>query len=84
MHKRTGARGTTAARLRQIVDRGTRLDLEMVACPCPEGTEGTPACNEGARCGRLTVDGRDAGAVLVSESLARPLVCGPRPPSWSP
>jgi len=67
----------TAARLRQIVGRAGSLDLEMVACACPEGTEGTPECNKGARCGRLTVDGRDVGAVLVSENLARAFACGP-------
>lgn len=78
----------TAARLRQIVGRASRLDLEMVACACPEGTEGTPSCNKGARCGRLTADGKDVGAVLVSEDLAHTFVCGPhscpKRPSWCP
>lgn len=77
-----------AARLRQIIGRASRLDLEMVPCACPEGTEGTPNCNKGARCGRLTADGKDVGPVLVSEDLARTVVCGPhacpRRVSWCP
>src|SRR5215472_17786913 len=46
----------TAARLRQIIRRGDKIDLQMVACPCPVGTEGTPQCYSGWPCGRLTVD----------------------------
>ena len=78
----------TAARLRQIVGRGSSLDLQMVACACPEGTEGTPACNKGALCGRLIVDLRDVGDMLVGENLAQVYVCSqhscPRRPSWCP
>src|SRR5215469_3354426 len=69
-----GAR--TAARLRQISRRGDKIDLQMVACACPPGTEGTQQCNNGLPCGRLTVDGKDVGATLVAENLARTFVCG--------
>src|SRR5262249_17440109 len=44
-----------AARLRQIISRGDKIDLQIVACACPPGTEGTQQCNNGWRCGRLTV-----------------------------
>lgn len=75
-----------AARLRQIIRRADRIDLEIVACACPPGTEGTQRCNNGWPCGRLTVDGKDVGAVLVAENLARTLVCGqyscPTRTSW--
>ena len=56
-----GAR--TAARLRQIISRGDRIDLQMAACACPPGTEGTHQCNNGWPCARLTVDGKDVLAV---------------------
>jgi endonuclease YncB( thermonuclease family) len=76
----------TAARLRQIIQRGGKIDLQMVACACPPGSEGTQQCNNGWQCGRLTVDGKDVGAVLVAESLAHTLVCGqyscPKRTSW--
>src|SRR5262249_8029833 len=29
----------TAARLRQMISRGDKIDLQMVACACPPGTE---------------------------------------------
>jgi len=74
------------ARLRQIIRRGDRIDLQMVACPCPPGTEGTQQCNNGWLCGRLTVDGQDVGATLVAEKLAHAFVCGqyscPKRASW--
>ena len=66
----------TAARLRQIIRRSDKIDLQMVACPCPPGTEGTPQCYSGGPCGRLTVDGKDAGDLLVAENLAHTFVCG--------
>ena len=66
-----------AARLRQIIQRGDKIDLQIVACPCPPGTEGTQQCNNGWSCGRLTVDGKDVGAILVAENLAHTFVCGP-------
>jgi hypothetical protein len=54
--------------LRKIISRGDRIDLQMVACACPAGTEGTRQCNEGWPCGRLTVDGKD---VETPEGRAR-------------
>src|SRR5260221_8656633 len=51
-----GARATR--RLRDLV-RGGGLDFEYVACSCPAGTEGTPACNYGRDCGTLKSGGRD-------------------------
>ena len=76
----------TAARLRQIIQRGDKIDLQMVACVCPPGTEGTQQCNNGWSCGRLTVDGKDVGATLVAENLAHAFVCGqyscPKRMSW--
>ena len=75
-----------AARLRQIIGRGGKIDLQMVACACPPGTEGTQQCNNGGACGRLTVDGKDVGATLVAENLAHTFVCGqyscPKRLSW--
>ena len=77
-----------AARLRQIVSRGDKIDLQMVACACPPGTEGTKQCNNGWPCGRLTVNGKDVGAMLVAENLAHAFVCGPnscpKRTSWCP
>ena len=77
-----------SARLRQIIRRGDRIDLQMVACACPPGTEETQQCNNGWPCARLTVDGKDVGAVLVAENLAHTFVCGqyscPKRMSWCP
>lgn len=70
-----GAKAT--ARLVAIVAGGA-LDLAPVVCACRSGTEGTPRCNYGRRCGTLTANGRDVGAILIGEQLARPYVCGPR------
>jgi endonuclease YncB( thermonuclease family) len=64
-------------RLRQLIAAGG-LDLERVACSCRPGTEGTPACNHGRLCGALRARGRDVGAILISEGLARPFLCGPQ------
>lgn len=66
-----------SARLAAIV-AGGRLDLELVRCSCRAGTEGTSRCNRGRRCGVLKAHGRDIGAVLIAESLARPFRCGLR------
>ncbi len=41
--------------------RGGELDLTLVPCSREPGTEGTPRCNHGRRCGALTIDGRDIG-----------------------
>jgi endonuclease YncB( thermonuclease family) len=74
------------ARVRNLV-RSSKLDFEFVACSCSPGTEGTPLCNYGRRCGILKADGRDVGAILISENLAVPFVCGqtrcpPTPKPW--
>lgn len=72
-------------RLQAIVDDGA-LDLTEVVCNCRDGTHGTQACNYGRACGVLTSNGRDVGAMLISEGLARPYICRgtrcPRKPSW--
>jgi micrococcal nuclease len=62
-------------RLRDLVRDGN-LSFEFVACSCPAGTEGTPTCNYGRRCGTLKADGRDVGVMLISEGLAVPFQCG--------
>jgi endonuclease YncB( thermonuclease family) len=74
------------ARLRDLV-RSSKLDFEFVACACQPGAEGTPSCNYGRRCGTLKANGRDVGAILISENLAVPFVCGqtrcpPTPKPW--
>jgi endonuclease YncB( thermonuclease family) len=74
------------ARVRDLV-RSSKLDFEFVACACSPGTEGTPYCNYGRRCGILKADGRDLGAILIAENLAVPFVCGqtrcpPTPKPW--
>ena len=79
-----GAKATR--RLRDIVQAGN-LDFEFVACACPPGTEGTPVCNYGRRCGTLKANGRDVREILIGEGLAVPFVCGvtrcpPTPKPW--
>ena len=81
-----GARATQ--RLRELV-RGGELDFQYVACSCPTGTQGTPACNYGRACGILKSAGHDVGAILIAERLAVPFVCGttrcpPTPRPWCP
>jgi endonuclease YncB( thermonuclease family) len=66
-----------SSRLRQVVAAGG-LDLERVTCSCRPGTEGTPTCNHGRLCGTLRARGRNVGAILISEGLARPFLCGPQ------
>jgi endonuclease YncB( thermonuclease family) len=68
-----GAKATR--RVRDLIGDGS-LDFEFVACSCPPGTEGTPACNYGRRCGTLKANGRDVGAILIAEGLAVPFHCG--------
>ncbi|CAK7262074.1 Thermonuclease family protein (plasmid) [Shinella sp. WSC3-e] len=75
-----------SARLQQLVT-ASRTGVTQVACACPPGTEGTSKCNHGRSCGRLTVDGRDAGQILVAEGLAVPFTCSgercpPTPRPW--
>jgi endonuclease YncB( thermonuclease family) len=74
------------ARLKELVATG-KLELKMIPCSCPPGTEGTGKCNYGRTCGSLFVDGQDVGDVLVFEGLAVPFVCGstscpPTPRPW--
>ncbi|MEI9423383.1 thermonuclease family protein [Mesorhizobium sp. Cs1299R1N1] len=74
------------ARLKELVATA-KLELKMVPCSCPPGTEGTDKCNYGRSCGSLFADGRDVGDVLVSEGLAVPFVCfstscPPTPRPW--
>src|SRR5215472_3892769 len=68
-----GARATR--RLRELVRAGG-LDFSYVRCSCPEGTQGTFACNYGRDCGTLRSNGRDVGSILIEEDLAVPFVCG--------
>jgi len=70
--------GKARERLRELV-RGSKLDFELVACSCPAGTEGTPKCNYGRRCGTLKADGRDVGEILIAEGLAIPSQCRASP-----
>ena len=78
----------SVSRLRQIINTGEEIDLQIVECSCPSGTEGTFACNWGRACGYLTVDRRDIGDILVSENLAHPYVCSryscPKRQPWCP
>lgn len=73
------------ARLQSMVSSGN-VSLIRVACACREGTEGTARCNFGRRCGKLTVNGRDAGDILISEGLAHSYFCSgtrcPRRAGW--
>jgi endonuclease YncB( thermonuclease family) len=72
-------------RLQQLVAAGV-ADLQRVACACKPGTEGTRRCNYGRLCGRLNVDGRDVGSILVAEGLAERFECWatscPRRKDW--
>ena len=72
-------------RLRALVSAGG-LDFVMVQCSCRAGTEGTQLCNYGRACGTLTARGRDVGAILIRENLAREYRCGsdrcPPPQPW--
>ena len=61
-------------RLREIVISGG-VRFEQVACACPSGAEGTPACNHGRYCGVLTSAGRDVGQILIGEGLAKRYDC---------
>jgi micrococcal nuclease len=74
--ERERALGAAATRrLTELLRSGGHV-LMQTRCACPPGTEGTTACNYGRLCARLTVQGRDVGAILISEGLARPFVCG--------
>jgi micrococcal nuclease len=77
--------GRATARLRSLVSGGG-LELRLVPCACPPGTEGMRECNFGRACGTLTTGGRDVGAILIAERLAKPFICGatscPRRQPW--
>jgi len=62
-----GAKATR--RLRELVREG-RLEFTYVRCSCPEGTQGTFACNYGRDCGTLTSNGRDVGSIRGGPSRA--------------
>jgi endonuclease YncB( thermonuclease family) len=68
--------GDAAKRRLQELVAGGDLDFTQVDCPCRPGTEGTPQCSDGHACGILRVRGRDVGAILITEGLAVPFVCG--------
>jgi micrococcal nuclease len=68
-----GAKATR--RLRDLVKLGN-LDFSYVRCSCPEGTQGTAACNWKRDCGTLKSNGRDVGVILIEEGLAVPFKCG--------
>jgi endonuclease YncB( thermonuclease family) len=83
--RKLGAAATS--RLRELIAAGPAA-LDMVPCSCPPGTEGTQLCNYGRSCGVLTINGRDAAAILIAEELAHPLRCRAQscPPrqAWCP
>ena len=72
-------------RLQQLLAKGA-ANLQRVACACDPGTEGTRRCNHGRLCGKLTVDGRDVGSILIAEGLAERFECWatscPRRKDW--
>lgn len=75
------------ARLKNLVRSASQVELRLVACACPPGTQGTNNCNYGRSCGILRVDGRDVGDVLIREGLAVGFNCGrtscpPLPRPW--
>jgi endonuclease YncB( thermonuclease family) len=64
--------GKATRRLRDLV-QSSQLDFQFVPCACQPGTEGTPSCNYGRRCGTLKANGLDVGLILIRENLAVPL-----------
>ena len=73
------------AKLRQLI-AGGGLDLSLVRCSCPAGTEGTQDCNHGRACGVLKVAAGDVAELLIAEGLAKPFHCSrtrcPRRQPW--
>lgn len=55
--------GVERRRLNELASAAT-LELKLVPCSCPPGTEGTDRCNYDRSCGSLLADGRDVGEVL--------------------
>ena len=62
-------------RLEELSATG-RTQVLQVPCACKPGTEGTDRCNYRRSCGILTINGRDAGKILISQGLAVPFVGG--------
>ncbi|MDF2116371.1 thermonuclease family protein [Roseiarcaceae bacterium H3SJ34-1] len=63
------------------------VQLQIIACSCASGTEGTMSCNYGRKCGVLYSGGQDVGKTLIAERLAVPFICGktrcpPTPKPW--
>lgn len=62
------------------------LDLTEVRCSCAESKIGTKQCNNGRKCGLLTLNGKNIGEILIAEELAMPFVCDwsrcPHMPDW--
>ena len=74
--ERERALGAAATRRLAELLGGAGHVLTPVPCACLPGTEGTSRCNYGRLCARLRVQGRDVGAILIGEGLARPFLCG--------
>lgn len=74
-----------SARLKAIIANG-RLDLQEVRCACTDKQIREGTCNHGRKCGLLTVNGDNVGAILIREGLAQAFVCGrtkcPPMPKW--
>jgi micrococcal nuclease len=71
------------ARLITLLDSG-KLELTEIECSCAPGTQPlTKGCNHGRRCGRLTVNGKDVGEILIAEGHAVPYVCEAPPATRS-
>ena len=56
-------------RLRQLT-AGDNVYPTRVACACQTGQKSVRNCNYGRLCGSLSIGGRDAGRILISEGLA--------------
>jgi hypothetical protein len=69
LERMLAARATS--RSRQMIQRSTDIDLQIVDCSCRPGTEGTRGRNFGRACGYLTVDGQlRVRALLVPQTQA--------------
>lgn len=64
------------SRLKDLVRTADQVELRLVACACPPGTQGTDDCNFGRSCGVLRVDGRDVSDILIGDGLAVRFQCG--------
>ena len=72
--------------LQAIIDSGIKLDLTEVRCSCPESKIGTRWCNNGRKCGTLSVNGKNVGEAMIAQGLASRFVCSrtkcPKQESW--